>query len=233
MPHRASHRLAVRFHDELLVVPAEAATGIEAFRRWSVSSDFPERGRIDYLDGAIEVDMTPERLETHGNPKGKIHAAVLRIVEEENLGRVYVDRTRLYSGPAGLSCEPDVLFVSLQSLRRGRVRFVPAAAGTQDFVEVEGAADLAVEVVSDGSVEKDTRLLPPLYAAAGVRELWLVDCRGEPIDFRILHLRAGRYVQARSDADGYRLSHVLGRRFRLRRQPWELPGTWLYHLDQA
>jgi hypothetical protein len=32
------------------------------FRAWALSDDFPERGRIDYIDGRIEVDMSPENL---------------------------------------------------------------------------------------------------------------------------------------------------------------------------
>jgi len=33
------------------------------FRRWALSEDFPERGRIDYIAGKIEVDMSPEDME--------------------------------------------------------------------------------------------------------------------------------------------------------------------------
>ena len=33
---------------------------LEDFRRWSHSGQFPETGRIDYVDGRIEVDMSPE-----------------------------------------------------------------------------------------------------------------------------------------------------------------------------
>src|SRR6266511_1101783 len=30
------------------------------FRRWALSDAFPQRGRIDYIAGRIEVDMSPE-----------------------------------------------------------------------------------------------------------------------------------------------------------------------------
>jgi hypothetical protein len=30
------------------------------FRQWALSDDFPDRGRIDYIAGRIEVDMSPE-----------------------------------------------------------------------------------------------------------------------------------------------------------------------------
>jgi hypothetical protein len=61
------------------------------------------------------------------------------------------------------------------------------------FIEVEGAADLVVEILSDSSVGKDTRRLPEAYAKAGVGELWLVDARrcgagDEQPEFRLLTL---------------------------------------------
>ncbi|OHB83603.1 MAG: hypothetical protein A2V98_16150 [Planctomycetes bacterium RBG_16_64_12] len=35
------------------------------FRRWATSDDFPERGRIDYVAGRIEVDMSAVRRRKH------------------------------------------------------------------------------------------------------------------------------------------------------------------------
>ena len=40
--------------------------------------DFPERGRIDYIAGQIEVDMSPEDLFTHGSLKTEIAVAYSR-----------------------------------------------------------------------------------------------------------------------------------------------------------
>ena len=37
------------------------------FRAWALSDDFPERGRIDYIGGRIEVDLSPENLFFHGS----------------------------------------------------------------------------------------------------------------------------------------------------------------------
>ncbi len=36
------------------------------FRQWALSPEFPERGRIDYLAGRIEGDMSPEDICCHG-----------------------------------------------------------------------------------------------------------------------------------------------------------------------
>ena len=32
------------------------------FRQWALSEEFPQQGRIDYVTGKIEVDMSPEDL---------------------------------------------------------------------------------------------------------------------------------------------------------------------------
>src|SRR5262245_54486653 len=111
-------RAAVCIEDEL-VIPADVGEW-EPFRAWLHSERFPERGRIDWLQGTIEVDMSPEDLQTHGSLKGKLHAYIHRLVEEADLGQVFVDRARLSCAGTGLSCEPDVLFVSWESLRSGR-----------------------------------------------------------------------------------------------------------------
>ena len=42
------------------------------FRAWALSDGFPERGRIDYIGGRIEVDMSPENLFFHGSIKTEV-----------------------------------------------------------------------------------------------------------------------------------------------------------------
>ena len=225
-------RASVRI-DDGLVVPAEVGE-LAAFRCWTMSDDFPDTGRIDYLEGTIEVDMSPEDLQTHGTLKGRLHGYVDRVVSDANLGQVFVDRARLSCPGVGLSCEPDILFVSLEALKAGRVRYVPSSqARPRRLMEVEGAADLVVEVVSDSSVGKDRVRLPPLYARAGVLELWVADGRGAELTFQIFHLEGTAYQPAPADGDGFQRSRVLGRRIRLRREPWELPDTWRYFVDEG
>ncbi len=59
------HALAV---EETLRIPEDAFI-FEGFQRWAESADFPENGRIDYLEGNVYVDMSPEDLYTHSSPK--------------------------------------------------------------------------------------------------------------------------------------------------------------------
>ncbi|HEX3526260.1 MAG TPA: Uma2 family endonuclease [Thermoanaerobaculia bacterium] len=213
--------------DEDVQIPAEVFS-FTRFRKWSQSDRFPERGRIDFLNGLVEVDLSPEKLYTHGVVKTAIAAEFFTQISKTGRGSVFVDRTRVVSVAAGLSAEPDVVVVLWQSLRDGRVREVPAASG--DFIELEGAPDLIVEIVSDRSVRKDRETLPVAYAAAGVPELWTVDARGPVLEFEIAILGTSGYRRQPADADGWAQSPLLDRACRLVRRPSEL-GRWVYELE--
>ena len=202
-----------------LRIPAEVYT-LERFREWCRSEDFPETGRLDFLDGEVEIDMSPEDLYPHGVVKSALASALHALVAgDRDAGNVFVDRTRVSSREAGLSVEPDVVVVLWSSLAAGTVREVPAARGGEGrFIELEGAPDLVVEVVSDRSVQKDRERLPRLYARAGVPELWLADARGEELLFTIQTLTPSGYAEQPADADGWTPSPTLGREVRLVRQ---------------
>lgn len=192
---------------------------LEEFRRWSQSDRFPERGRIDYLQGNVEVDMSPEELLSHGTPKTAIATRLAVLVQEARQGFVFIDRARLVSSAAGLSVEPDVVVVLEATLAAERVRLVPSLRPGR-YVEMEGAPDLVVEIISDSSVTKDRKRLPELYAQAGIPELWLADARRKDLSFEIWTLGTDGYGKVAPDApgpDGWTRSPVLGRRFRLRR----------------
>jgi Uma2 family endonuclease len=200
------------------------------FRRWALSDGFPERGRIDFVAGKIEVDMSPEDLFCHGKLKGLIYATLFQRTEGQDLGHLFIDSTRVSVPAAELSVEPDIVFISHECLDAGRVRLVPKSGGEPGrYVEVEGAPELIVEIVSDSSVTKDTQRLPAAYAAAGVGEFWLADARKEPVVFCIHHLVEGAYRPAQADADGYLRSNVLACRFRLDAQR-DARGHWRFKL---
>ena len=164
--------------DDSVRIPRQAARDLAGFRAWAVSRRFPGHGRIDFLAGDLEVRMSPEDLQTHSLVKTEIAAILHLLVARQGSGEVYVDRARVSSPPADLSVEPDVVVVLWETLDSGRLRYIPAASGEPGrFIEMEGAPDVVVEILSDSSVRKDLARLPPLYAAAGVPELWRVDAR--------------------------------------------------------
>lgn len=206
----------IRLEDEL-TIPTDVQS-LADFRVWAASDVFPDRGRIDYLGRCIEVDMSPEDLHTHGKVKVEVIRVVAQTVTVQELGELFCDRARVSCAEADLSCEPDVVFVSEESLESGRARLVPQAGGEPDrYVEIEGSPDLVVEIVSDRSVAKDTRRLPPRYYQAGVREFWLVDARGKELVFCIHRRGPSAFEPVEADVDGFQLSAVLGRRYRLER----------------
>lgn len=215
--------------EEQIEIPLDLRS-LDDFRRWARSEQFAELGRIDYVDGCIEVDMSPEDLLTHGALKAEIHAVLHQRVKRGGLGHVFVDRARVSCPMAGLSAEPDVLFVSFESRSSGRVRLVPKSGGEPGrFIEIEGPPDLIVEVVSDRSVTKDTQRLPQAYAKAGVLEFWLADARGEDLLFRIYHLTDSGFQPATVDDQAFQRSAVFGCWFRLDGQRNQ-QGEWSFDL---
>lgn len=203
---------AIIFEDSLTVPACE---GLGDFRRWTRSDDFPGQGRIDWVEGRIEVDMSPENLFTHGTLKTELASKIYGVIREADRGHVFVDRTRVVCPSANLSVEPDVVVVTHAAIDAGRVSFVPASGQAASFVEIEGGPDLIVEIVSDASVQKDTRRLPPAYHAAGVAELWIVDARSQPPVFRVFRRGHREFEALQPQADGWVGSSVLGREVRL------------------
>jgi Uma2 family endonuclease len=220
---------SVIFQDEVRI-PLEVRS-LSNFRAWTGSAEFPKRGRIDYISGNMEVDMSPEDLFTHGTLKGEIYASLLARVKQLDLGHLFTDSTRICHIEANLSVEPDILLVSFESIEAGRVRLVPQSSGAPDrFIEIEGPAVLIVEIASDASVQKDTDRLKRAYFAAGVREYWTVDAREEPMQLEIYGRGAKEFLSAQPDPDGFRTSHVLGLRYRLTRTR-NRHGFWQYELE--
>jgi Uma2 family endonuclease len=212
-------------------IPAVALT-FDGFRAWAQSEDFPETGRIDFLAGCVEAEMSPEELGTHGLVKAAIALGLGILNSERRLGHLFIDKARVSSPEAQLSVEPDLVVVFSDSLREGRTRFRSwSARNPERLTEIEGAVDLAVEVVSNSSVRKDTKILPPLYARAGVPELWIADARGKDLRFEIHTLEAGAYVRMEPDAEGWLHSPRLGVSFRLVRQPAPFV-VWDFRLER-
>ena len=203
---------------------------LEEFRRWALSDDFPEQGRIDFIAGRLEIDMSPEDIYCHGVLKGEIYLVLGARIKKLDRGLLLMDRTRLSCPEAQLSVEPDILFVSHESLADGRTRHIPKAHHDDRYIQFEGVADLIVEVVSDSSVYKDTTRLPAAYHKAGVKEYWLIDARADVLRFEIYGRGAGEFEPVPVEAEGYQLSLVMGCRYRLQRRR-NAAGNWAYDLQ--
>lgn len=121
----------------------------------------------EWVEGRVYV-MSP------GNePQGRLSRFVAAIIqywaEAHALGETYVNAypVRLNEGVAR---EPDVFFIRTENAERARGTFV------------DGAVDLAVEIVSPSTRAVDRGVKYYEYEAAGVREYWLVDPMRERVE---------------------------------------------------
>ena len=204
---RVEHRLIVNGQIE---VPVHFRN-LDAFRRWCMSPKYPDRGDVFWIDGDIWVNDEMEDFSTHNAVKTEILTVLNQIVKAKKLGYMFSDRMRLVHPRASLSVEPDTMFVSFDSLQSKRVRMKPNKKNR--IMEVVGSPDMVLEVTSDSSVPKDERL-EEKYFAAGVREYWRIDARGERIKFDILTRGAKGYASTPRRNGGVQ-SAVFGRTFEL------------------
>jgi Uma2 family endonuclease len=216
--------------EERLRVPF--VNSLDEFRTWLRSDDFPEKGRIDYIAGQIEVDMSPEDIFSHGSVKTQVATTINARVLQLESGAVFIDSSRVTCPNADLSVEPDVVYLSHESVEARLVKFVPRASEAPErYIEIEGPPDLVVEIVSDSSVGKDTKRLPQKYFLAGVQELWLLDARKETLAFTIYVRDETGYSPATPNEDGFVQSPVLNARYRLERRR-DRKGWPLYVLHE-
>jgi Uma2 family endonuclease len=189
--------------------------------RWAFTDEFPQRGQFGYFNDSVWVSFEMET-ENYNWVKTIITTVLTSLILAKKLGRFYSDRM-MFSHPAvGLATEPDGMFVSTASRRSGRVVVTRGSDDPGGSVILQGTPDMVLEVVSPGSVRKDTIDFVDLYWQAGIREYWLVDPRGkdEPTFTLYAHSPSGyRPVRA---VGGWRKSIVFGGSFRLTRENDEL-----------
>jgi Uma2 family endonuclease len=226
--HPESAAPYANLHEHLCVrVPSRALT-LNGFREWATSSDFPERVRAAFIDCEVFLEKSNEEAEAHVGVKTEIYAVLAPLVHKEKLGKFYSDGVLLTNEAAGVSNNPDACFCSGKSLRSGRVRVVPREGQPGPFQDLVGTPDWVLEVISDSSVDKDCDWLREAYHKAGIAEYWLIDARGDDIEFVILTHKKTGYAQTQSKG-GWQRSKVFARDFRLTRRQDEF-GLWEYTL---
>ncbi len=136
-----------------------------------------EDQKADLIDGVIYM-ASPENIDAN-DLFGWLFAVMSIFAEERKLGRIFGSRVacRLDDHNAP---EPDILFVRHEHddrVYRGGV---------------EGAPDLAIEIVSPESVERDYEDKRKKYQRFGVSEYWIIDEEEKSILLLRLSSR-GRY----------------------------------------
>lgn len=211
--------------DITLEVPPEAHT-LAGFRAWVFSNDFPEKRRLSYIQGQVILDLSMEEIQTHAAVKTEIGGVLWNLKREVDYGDLYINGVLVTNEEADVSNSPDMVAVFWESLDADLVRYVRRK---NKDLEINGSPDWLMEIVSDGSVRKDTKLLRQAYHQAKVREYWLIDARGSDLSFQILHWRKSGFVAA-EEQDGWKKSKVFGRHFRLTRNK-DRRGAWKYRLE--
>ena len=116
--------------------------------------------RYELLDG--ELVFMPSPNEIHQRLLFRLAMAISMWVEELQLGRVYIAPFDVVLADS-VVVQPDIMFISNE-----RVGVITAA-------NVQGAPDLAVEVVSPSDPNRDRVRKRRIYERHGVGEYWLVD----------------------------------------------------------
>src|SRR5437773_2708242 len=101
--------------EEQVRIPA-CVTDLESFRRWAHSDDFPEQGRICFLEGEVWIDMSNEELFTHALVKGEYITVLTILVHAADSGYLFPDGVLLTCLDAAFSSGPDAVFVSNAAL---------------------------------------------------------------------------------------------------------------------
>lgn len=186
-----------------------------SFRRWTESEDFPEQGRICFLKGEVWIDMSKEQLFSHVQVKNEYAFTLTGVAKADDVGIFFPDGLFLTHPAVNISVKPDGTFLFHETLESGRARLIEGVDG--GYVELEGTPDMVLEIVSRGSVHKDTVILKEAYWQAGIAEYWLVDARGETPRFDIFRHGPKGYQAVRKH-DGWVKSKVFGRSFKLERK---------------
>lgn len=206
-----------------------SANNWEGFREWAVSDDYPDRGKITFANGELIIDMSPESFEEQGAVKTEVSRVLAQLVRDRKLGHYRIDGTLISNKEAGLSSEPDSVFVSHDTLKSGRAQLVPAAGRPQSSKEILGSVDWVLEIVSPSSRRKDSTTLRDLYYRAGILEYWLIDVLGDDVDFQILVPDQTGYRPVAA-VGGMFPSPTFGAAFRLVRERDD-EGFWQYTLE--
>jgi Uma2 family endonuclease len=212
--------------DEEVRVP-EWVVDLDSFRRWTDTKEFPEGVRIDYLKGEVWIDLSKEQIFSHNQCKTMFTGGLWNMVNTGKLRRYFTDGVRLSNIVADVSAVPDGTFISTETMREAEIKLVEGAKG--GYTEIEGVPDMVLEIVSDSSVKKDNQRLLEAYWEAGITEYWLVDVRGERLDFTIYRHAPKGYVASRKK-QGWLNSQVFARSIRLTRQEDEF-GNPEYTLE--
>ncbi len=147
----------------------------------------------EWVEGKI-VSMSPASLK-HTEISVFLTRILAEYAEMYDLGRVLNAPFQMRLSVSDRGREPDILFVAKTHIGRLTPTYL------------NGAADLAVEIVSPESRVRDRQEKFAEYEQEGIREYWVIDPDEYKADFFVLHRK--KYQQKLPDKKGIYRSTVL------------------------
>ena len=172
-------RLRAPYLDDLTPVPPpEGKLTEEEFFAWCRGFD---KIRAEWVDGDTII-MSPVSIR-HDDLQGFLKTILRLFVRRNDLGKVYGSEVACRFAARGRRTVrlPDVLFIAKANLDRIRP------------TDVNGAPDLAVEIVSPNNPERDYREKFLDYQSAGVREYWIIDPLNQHVEMSSLDEKTGEF----------------------------------------
>lgn len=126
-----------------------------------------------------EVHVTPSPATRHQFTLQHLAVSLGYYVIQNRLGEVSQAPLDVRLGEETV-LQPDLIFIST------------ARAGIIQENWIEGAPDLVVEVLSPSTAGHDRAVKLPIYAQAGVPELWFIDPKAKTVE--VLSLQGTKYV---------------------------------------
>src|SRR4030066_711644 len=119
----------------------------------------PDDKRYELIGG--ELLMTPSPVPKHQRISRKIEFMLEKFVTENDLGEIFHAPCDVHLDDENV-VQPDILFIS-----KDRLNII----GEKN---IEGAPDLAIEILSESTAYRDLIQKKKLYSRFGVKEFWIV-----------------------------------------------------------
>lgn len=171
-----------------------------------------ERTMSEWVDGEV-ILMSPVA-EKHQEIMLFLAQTLGLYVQVHNLGRIFLPPFAMKLEAERRGREPDLMFVSQE-----RAHLIQR-------IYLDGPADLAIEIVSPESIERDRREKFGEYERAGVKEYWLIDPDRESAEFYELGAD-GRYRAGATEPDSVFRSKVIAGFFVYLSWLWQTPAPTL------
>jgi len=140
---------------------------------------FPDDGlRHELING--EHYVTPPPNTRHQQIAGNLHYLIRHYLEEHPIGKVFFAPVDLLLSDFDV-VEPDILFVSRDRSDRITLK------------NLQGAADLVIEILSPSTRRRDKGLKRALYERVDVREYWMVNPDRDEVE---VFTRSGKIFHA-------------------------------------